>query len=198
MVFILIVGVIFVKVHQSLVRFVNQFLQQTDESKRMIEYDSEWASHCVSDQADNLKKPHNSPNCGDRVVWSPQLQHPEQSFIKLEEALNLTLHNDIKAFFTVFWSDNLPAQASFGYCELLQVWNEEDFARLQENIIGHILMKQRLKQKVSVFFGVTEEDDVILTLDNTNGAVLLEQVGKPAKQQLAASLSEFIDTLTVQ
>jgi SecY interacting protein Syd len=175
------------KVHQSLERFVNQFMQYTDESQRIIEYDSAWPSMCVlNEQVQN----------GERVVWSPQAQYPQQSFTALEDALGFKLHEDIKAFYTVFWSDNLPAQANFGHCELLQVWNEDDFERLQENIIGHILMKQRLKQPISIFFGVTDDENLILTVDNATGAVFLEPVGKPAQKQLARSLSDFIELLT--
>jgi SecY interacting protein Syd len=90
----------------------------------------------------------------------------------------------------------MQAKAAQGACELLQVWNEEDFERLQQNLIGHLLMKQRLKQSPSLFFGLTDEEDFILTVINDTGEVALEQVGKPAQEILAPTLAHFIAQLS--
>jgi SecY interacting protein Syd len=67
---------------------------------------------------------------------------------------------------------------------------------LQENIIGHILMKKRLKQENTIFFGVTNEDDMILSINNETGAVWVERVGCKAHKKLADSLNDFIRQLT--
>ncbi|HCB09072.1 MAG TPA: SecY-interacting protein, partial [Alteromonas sp.] len=97
---------------------------------------------------------------------------------------------------TTYWSFNLSVKAEQGSCELLQVCSEEDFERLQQNLIGHLLMKQRLKQPPTLFFGLTDEDDFILSVDNASGEVVLEQVGKLPTRCLAPDLATFIDGLT--
>ncbi|MDU0356093.1 SecY-interacting protein Syd [Paraglaciecola aquimarina] len=79
--------------------------------------------------------------------------------------------------------------------QLLQAWNLQDFERLQQNLIGHILMKRRLRQPETLFFGVTDQEDFILTLDNSTGQVLLEQVGLQSNDILAPNLAQFIDLL---
>lgn len=173
-------------VHQALGQFVERFNQLSEQAQRQVPYDPEWPSPCV--QSDGAAD-------GELVAWQPALQQPKQSFDNIEQALEVNLHKDIKQFYTCYWSDNLVAKAPEGECELLQAWNEADFARLQENIIGHVLMKRRLSQPITIFFGVTNEEDFILTLDNETGAVMLEQVGCEPKRQLAATLVDFLAML---
>jgi len=175
-----------VDVHQALAEFVEKFCVQADESKRQIAFDPDWPSPCVA-MADAKE--------GQMVDWQPVAQHPAQTFDNLEKALELTIHPDIKAFYTGFWSDNLPAVAAQGACELLQAWNTEDFARLQENLIGHVLMKRRLKQAVTFFIGLTDEEDFILSVNNASGEVCLEQVGCEPARVLAPSISAFLQGL---
>jgi SecY interacting protein Syd len=163
-------------------------LQSTPESARRIDIDPDWPSPCINTT---------TLDSTNHAVWTPAEQTPRQTFENVETALNITLHKDIKDFYTLFWSDNLPAKAPRGACELLQPWNEDDFARLQENLIGHIMMKQRLNQAETLFFGLTDEDGFILSVDNATGKVMLEQVGREPKQVLAESLSEFIGQLKV-
>ena len=85
-----------------------------------------------------------------------------------------------------------------GACELLQVWNEEDFERLQQNLIGHLLMKKRLKQAPTLFFALTDEDDFVLSVLNSTGEVVLEQVGRPPQKVISPSLPAFIATLRAE
>ena len=57
------------------------------------------------------------------------------------------------------------------------------------------MLKRRLKQPETLFFALTSEDDFILTLNNTSGEVMLEQVGLPPKEALAPDLATFIHSL---
>ncbi|MFC3093103.1 SecY-interacting protein [Alteromonas sediminis] len=173
-------------VHQALAEFVEKFCTQVDESKRQIQFDSDWPSPCILEE---------HAEDGQLVTWKPVLQDAGQSFDNLESALELTIHPDIKAFYTLFWSDPLSAKAEQGNCELLQAWNQEDFHRLQENLIGHVLMKRRLKQAVTFFIGLTDEEDFILSVDNDTGQVCLEQVGCEPTRVLAPSISAFLQGL---
>ena len=77
----------------------------------------------------------------------------------------------------------------------MQIWNDDDAERLQQNLIGHVLMKRQLKQPETLFFALTDEEDFIVSVDNASGQVVLEQVGKPAQQVLAQDLAEFLATL---
>ena len=165
-------------------KFVSSYVEQAEGLK--IAFDSEWPSPCYETTAQD----------GELVRWSPTLQSPVQSFSNVEEALSLKLNPDYCEYFTRYYSDNLKANAPQGRCELLQVFNSEDFERLQQNLIGHLLMKQRLRQAPTLFFGLTDEEDFILTVVNESGEVALEQVGKEPSQILAPSLAVFIEQLT--
>jgi SecY interacting protein Syd len=112
-----------------------------------------------------------------------------------EKALSISLHPSIKTYFQCYWSDNLPAKHDLGPLELIQVWNEQDFARLQQNLIGHLLMKRRLKQAETLFFALTDQEDEILSIDNVSGQVVLEQVGLEPKKVIAANIASFILSL---
>ncbi|MBO1254118.1 SecY-interacting protein [Alteromonas sp. 5E99-2] len=175
-------------VHQSLTEFVEKFISLSSKSKRTIEYDPEWPSICVDNT--NIQK-------GENVIWTPKVQEPKQSFSNVEEGLEIRLHSDIKAFYTAFWSESLFVRSNGENYELLQVWNEEDFAILQENLIGHVLMKRRLKQAETLFIGLADEDDIIVSVNNEFGQVVLEQVGREPHKVLANSLPEFISGLVV-
>jgi SecY interacting protein Syd len=116
-------------------------------------------------------------------------------FSGLEAGLEMNIHPDIIAYYGRYWSDNLNAQAEQGRLQLLQAWNEPDYERLQQNIVGHVLMKRRLKQAETIFFALTDEDDFVLSIDNATGEVMLEQVGLVPQETLAPNLASFLDTL---
>lgn len=167
-------------------KFVSSYIKHAEGDGLKIAYDSEWPSPCYETTAQD----------GELVNWSPVLQSPPLSFSNVEEALSLELNSDYCRYFTRYFSDNLKSMAPQGRCELLQVFNSEDFDRLQQNLIGHLLMKERLKQAPTLFFGLTDEEDFILTVINESGEVALEQVGKEPSKILAPSLSTFLEQLT--
>ena len=80
--------------------------------------------------------------------------------------------------------------------QYLQAWSKADFERLQQNLIGHLMMKARLKQSPTLFFAVTDEEDLNIVIDNIKGNVALEYVGKEPHKVLATSLAEFISQTT--
>ncbi|MDP2716132.1 SecY-interacting protein [Rheinheimera sp.] len=130
------------------------------------------------------------------VQWQPLLQQPAADFSNVEQALELKLHDDIKAFYQLYYGAGLAAVHPRGKLALLMVWNSEDIKRLQENIIGHILMKRRLKQRETVFFATTEDDAVLLSVLNSTGEVYLEHVGREVTEKLADNLADFLAQLT--
>jgi len=125
-------------------------------------------------------------------LWTPIKITDDLNFENVESALELTLHDDIKTYFTSIFCDSLDASCDEGDLSLLFAWNSDDFSRLQENIIGHILMKSKLKQKLTVFIAVTDNEDHIISVDNNSGEVWVEKVGCEPHKKLADSIAEFI------
>ena len=181
----------------ALLNFSKDYSQQHVEAVGhlpIMAHDAQWLSPCELG-------PHNDTH----HYWQPVAVNSEQlteehsevlSFANVESALNLELHQDIKTYFTTIFSGDIEAQCIEGRLSLLFAWNIADFARLQENIIGHILMKQRFKQTETVFFAVTDEDDTIISIDNGNGEVWVERVGCKPHKKLSDSLASFISELT--
>ena len=100
-----------------------------------VEYDENWLSLCQQGEVeDNF------------IQWQPVKCEDALSFSNVEQALDLEIHPELIAYFTRFYSESIPAECSEGYLELLFAWNKDDFDCLQQNMIGHILMKQKLKQ----------------------------------------------------
>jgi SecY interacting protein Syd len=159
--------------------------QNTHQHFPVAELDEQWPSPC---QLDVFKKEY--------IEWQPIKISNELSFDNLESALELDLHQDIKCYFTSIFSDSVHASHEEGELSLLFPWSEEDFARLQQNIIAHVLMKRQLKQTITIFFAVTDDDELLLSVNNDSGEVWVERVGCEPHKKLADSLSEFIQTLT--
>ncbi|MBL4940200.1 MAG: SecY-interacting protein [Colwellia sp.] len=172
-------------------KYIGQY-QKIHGHLPIAEQDDKWLSPCEKHISgdDVLSK--------GQVFWQPITIETDQelNFDNVELALELNLHKDIKHYFTTLYSDNLDATCEEGELSLLFAWNKEDFQRLQENIIGHVLMKQRLKQGETIFFAVTDEEDMIVSIDNDTGSVWVERVGCDPHKKLADSLAQFITQLT--
>lgn len=175
------------QVVSSLQAFIQRFVQYHQQLGQPLvtDWDANWPSPCQVGE----------PDADGHIIWQPLARSEPADFIDTERALELEFHPDVKAFFSAYWSENLTAHTSRGALQLLLPWNEDDFIRLQQNLIGHVLMKKRLKQPVTLFFAVTDDDDFILSLDNHSGQVVLERVGLPASEVLADNLSSFLDGL---
>ena len=98
------------------------------------DYIKEWDSPCYSGSVE-----------GEEVAWQPIVQQPPLDFSNVEDALALTIHKDLKDFFAGFWAGDLQVRFRDLSFTLLQVQSQQDAERLQQNLIGHVLMKQRLK-----------------------------------------------------
>lgn len=157
----------------------------------MVEFDEEWPSPCLAGL---------TPGQQDLwVKWQPvsRATDPTASLHELGVALEITIPETLKHFFCDFYADHLAVKFDGRALTLLQVWNEDDFKRLQENIIGHVLMKRRLKQPDTIFIGVTDDDEELISVIPNTGEVVFEFVGRIPHQIVANSLNEFVDQLTV-
>lgn len=163
-----------------------QNLYLTEKKDLLIQYDKKWLSPCYIGVAEQ----------DEWVNWQPKLREEPATFRGIEQALEITINPQLVCYYGRYWSDNLSAQSSRGELQLLQVWNEDDFVRLQQNLVAHVMMKRRLKQSETLFFALTDEEDFMICVDNATGQVVLEQVGLQPREVLAKDLASFITSLT--
>lgn len=167
----------------------------------VAEYDPEWPSPCEVGhwfyaEADDQEEP------GTRLIrWRPQPRWTDpqsgwpEDFNGLEAGLETPIHPDFKALFS-HWSATLELNAPDGHVSLLQLWNPADVERYIENLIGHILVQRRARAPLTLFFACTEPDsELILSLHNDTGAVVLEEPGRPPQREVAGDLATFLATL---
>lgn len=134
-------------------------------------------------------------NLDDSVRWLPQPFEPQATLEKVEKALELQLQPDIHTFYTQQYAGDMSAQFGEHSLTLLQVWSEDDFIRLQENLIGHLVTQKRLKLSPTLFLATTESEMTLVSLCNVSGSVVLEQFGSKKQTVLAPSLSHFLSAL---
>jgi len=172
-------------------KFVQSYIDHSNkDNKGLVTYfDKDWKSPCFQTQElANIDD-------GEEIQWRPVLHHKARSLANLEEALEITIPIEFQQLFCRYFSHDLNAKADHGSLTLLQVFNEEDFERLQKNLIAHVLMKRRLKQPDTLFFALTDEEDYILSIALETSAVMLEKVGKVPHREIAPNLSDFIASL---
>jgi len=132
------------------------------------------------------------PEADGQIAWRPVPRDAPPDWSGLEAALEAPLHPDVAAFYGAFWSDCIPVRAQEGGATLIQVWNPADFERLVENLLGHALQKRRRREPLTLFVACTDEGDLVLSVDNASGCVVLEQPGQPPQREVAASLEELL------
>ncbi|THB85019.1 SecY-interacting protein [Pantoea allii] len=130
-----------------------------------------------------------------RVVWQPQPFSLPPTLDAIERAIDIQLQPSITDFYTTQFAGDMQARFGENQLTLLQVWSEEDFLRLQENLIGHLVMQRRLKQSPTLFIATTESEQEIISLSNLSGEVILEQPGGKQRVILAETLEIFLKSL---
>ena len=150
-----------------------------------VTHDETWRSPCESENSVE----------GELISWKPVEQSPIHDFSAVEEALEITFHDDIKQFYGSLYSASLFGTFNDVQCELLQVWNSDDMERLCTNIVGHMLMLRKLKLSKTLFIGCLINSDKMLCIDNETGAVIAQIPGQAANEELAPSLVSFLAQL---
>jgi SecY interacting protein Syd len=173
---------------------IDEFIDHTLKAYPDLEtiFDPDWRSPC------EIGDPYRRGE-EELIRWRPTPRNPATAtddFAPLERALEITVHPDIKEYYAAYWAAGLEAEAVDGHVSLLFLWNADDVARLNENLIGHSMAKQRAKSAMSVFFACTEPDsELFLSVDNESGAVLLEKPGYAPIREVAPNLEAFLTTL---
>jgi len=174
--------------------FIEQYVSMSNEQNLGLKtyFDREWPSPCISLNGTSIED-------GEILNWLPtkrdDLQEQARPLANIEKALEINIPLSLHFLFCRYFSHDLNAVATQGNLTLLQVWNEEDYERLQKNIIAHVLMKRRLKQADTIFFALTDEEDFVLSILLSSGAVVLEKVGKEPEREIALNLTDFFRSL---
>jgi SecY interacting protein Syd len=173
---------------ESLSALLNRLVSECDRALGSLPkraHDAEWPSACER----------GAPDAQDDIAWLPAKRAVCGSFDGVEAALEVELHPDIKAYYGSFWSDSFGVRANEGDVTLIQIWNDADFDRLCENILGHALAKRHAKIPLTVFIACTDEGEFMLSVDNETGEVVLENPGEAPVRVIEASLPKFLQRL---
>jgi SecY interacting protein Syd len=134
--------------------------------------------------------PHNS------ALWKYSARPQAADLHNIAAALACNFHPAIHAYYGYGFAGQISASFKGLAVTLVQPWNDEDFERLQENMVAHVMMLQRLKLPITLFLATVPNELQVISLDNETGAVVLEQLGQPKRWVLADSLPAFLQRLS--
>ncbi|MDE1190460.1 MAG: SecY-interacting protein [Pantoea sp.] len=176
-------------------------MQQTADALRDFtdRYCAQWRQNTghlpASSELLGVPSPCIQTTLDDRVLWQPQPFTSPATLAAVECALDIELQPAITAFYTTQFAGDMAARFQQQSITLLQVWSEEDFTRLQENLIGHLVMKRRLKQSPTLFIATTDSEQDVISLCNLTGEVILEHPGSKKRQILSPEIQMFLNEL---
>ena len=77
-----------------------------------------------------------------------------------------------------------------GHTPLLQLHK-----RVQENLIGHLLVQKRLKLSPTLFIATLDSELEVISVCNMSGEVIKETLGTRKRTTLSPSLASFLNSL---
>lgn len=132
------------------------------------------------------------------VYWMPAAFTADPHLQPVENALEIEVHPDVAEYYTQQFAGDMQANFEGLSLSLVQVWSEDDFIRLQENLIGHLVTQRRLKLPPTLFIATLESEFDIISVCNLSGEIILETFGTKKRRVLAADIATFLSLLTVE
>lgn len=172
-------------VGEALSAFVARYLAAVEARSGGLpvkQHEPEWPSAC----------PVGVPGPDGLVSWQPVLQQPAVDLSGLARAMEVPTHPDLLAYFGSYWSETLPGRFDGDPLDLIQLWNADDAERLIENQLGHAVYRTRARRPLTWFFATVDEPDLLLSVHNESGAVLLERSDGEVLRQVEDSLAAFL------
>lgn len=131
----------------------------------------------------------------DYVIWQPKPFTLKQNVNPIEQAMDIVVQPALHALYTMQFAGDMPARFGAERLTLLQTWSEEDFLRVQENLIGHLVTQRRLKLSPTLFIATLDSELDVISLCNLSGEVVKETLGTRQRTVLAADLATFLRQL---
>lgn len=129
------------------------------------------------------------------VFWQPQPFNPMDDLSAVEKALDITIRRELHEFYTTQFAGDMQVSFNGLAFMLLQTWSTDDFRRVQENQIGHLLIQRRLKLSPGLFIGTLDSELEVVCVSNLTGEVIIETLGTPRYTRLAPSIDVFLNQL---
>jgi len=128
------------------------------------------------------------------IFWLPIQPNPYTLKI-VEDVVNIRIHDNAHLFYGTQYAGDMQAKFSHLSLSLIQVWSDDDFLRLEQNIIAHLMMQKRLKRQPSIFIATTDDETEIVTIDNQTGKIMLEKLITNETEVLTNDLDTFLSGL---
>lgn len=131
----------------------------------------------------------------DAVAWRPQPFTLAQNVNAVERALDIVVQEPLHSYYTTQFAGDMHARFGEQALTLLQAWSPDDFQRVQENLIGHLVTQKRLKLSPTLFIATLDSELDVISVCNLTGEVVLETLGTRKRTTLSDSLASFLNQL---
>ncbi|MDF7681619.1 SecY-interacting protein [Enterobacteriaceae bacterium ESL0689] len=130
------------------------------------------------------------------VFWQPQSFTLPPNLSGVERALEIVIQPAVHQYYTTQFAGDMAARFADITLTLLQTWSDDDFQRLQANLIGHLVMQKQRKLSPTLFIATLDDDDqAVISVCNLNGEIIKETLGHSHRKVLSPSLANFLDQL---
>ncbi|MFP1557315.1 SecY-interacting protein [Escherichia coli] len=128
----------------------------------------------------------------DAVYWQPQPFTGEQNVNAVERAFDIVIQPTIHTFYTTQFAGDMHAQFGDIKPTLLQTWSEDDFRRVQENLIGHLVTQKRLETAAhAIYRDAGRRVKEVISARVPLGEVCKETLGTRKRTHLASNLADL-------
>jgi SecY interacting protein Syd len=121
--------------------------------------------------------------------------HLAANISAVERALDIVVQPPAHSYYTTQFAGDMQARLAGETMTLLQTWSPDDFQRMQENLIGHLVVQKRLKLSPTLFIATLDSELEVISVCNLSGEVLKETLGTRKRTTLAPSLASFLNQL---